>query len=221
MPSIEEALAKKQKLGIDPATLSKLDDKVFANGNDPYFGIARQKVIALKLLLYDFNPTNNPPSALEKKIVQDFLKSIRGNMEFNKALKQIAQMGLAGKGQGALLIGKLITYIYKTRHFDLFGKAFSKLYDHYQSIIDNAKLEENEKISLKEYSNIYDIAHTKAILDGFAKKGFLDGDEEFTEFYKKVQLSSAMIMKIESNYRAPYNKSENIAVDDTTKQSGV
>jgi hypothetical protein len=201
MLSSAAIVEKKQKLGIDESSLIKLEDSGFANIIDPKFGISRKKVMALKLLLFDFNNTDNQPSQLEKKIIQEFLTSIQGDMEFNKELQQIARMDLAGKGRGAMLVGSLIKYTYKTRHIIAFDMAFKKLEKSYDKLISNVKIAEEQKLTIKEYASLYEVAHIQPILETFSKKGFFYGVEYLEGFYQKVIKSAAITMQMKDKYK--------------------
>ena len=201
MASAAEILAKKQKLGIDEIGLERLADPVFANGVDAKFGIARKRVIALKLLLFNFDPIINPPNDVEKKIVQDFFLDIRADIEFSKAVKQIALLGLVGTGRSVALLARLITYIYRTRHIDKFNSAFAKLRLNYSILNNHAELPAERKMSLQEYGNVYDVALVQPILIEYSKAGLLEelvACPQFTDFYGKVMQTVECLALIKS-----------------------
>jgi hypothetical protein len=190
----KEILWKKQKLGIDEENLIKLESDGFANIIDPRFGISRKKVIALKLLLYNFKHNQESPSRMEKKIVQEFLLNIRGDMEFNKELQQIARMELTGKARGAILVGDLIQYTYKTRHIANFNEDFKKLENLNRS-------SEEQKLTLREYANIYELVHIKPFLEQIFVNGLLENHELLLDFYNKIVICYPEIMKIQDKYK--------------------
>lgn len=203
--SKEEILAKKQKLGIDEEHLIKLADEKFANIIDPNFGIARKKVVALKLLLFSFDAVNNLPTTLEKKIVYEFLINIQGDMNFNKELQAIAKMELAGKGRGAVLVSDLIRYTYKTRHVGIFKDVYEKFDKIAGNILYDNTVKEEEKLSLKEFACINDIAQIETILKEFASKEFFYEVEELSIFLNRIIKCAEIIKKIREKYKMVNN----------------
>lgn len=214
----EEIIAEKTRLGINEEILLQLSNEEFAESIEPQFGITRKKVIALKLLSYNVNLKKSTP--IERKIIQDFLKSVRGDMEFNRELKQLASMSLFGTGINGGLLGSLITYTYKTRHLDNFYKAFGKLKHIHKRILNGLHINEQNKITLAEYSNIYDISKMKPIMEYFFQIGLFEGDDELTEFYNQTCDSALIIEKMEQDYRANHlDNPGNIVFDNTKKKS--
>ena len=140
-------------------------------------------------------------------------------MEFNRELKQLASMGLAGTGINGGLLGNLINYTYKTRHLDDFYESFDKLKHNHERIINDLPIAEQHKITLAGYSNIYDISRTRPIMEDFARKGFFEGDDDLTTFYNQTCKSATIIGKMEQDYRASYiDNPGNIVFDNTKKK---
>lgn len=203
--SKEAILAKKQKLGIDEERLMKLADEKFGNIVDANLGIARKKVIALKLLLFSFDAVNNLPNTLEKKIVHEFLINIQGDMNFNKELQAIAKMELAGKGRGAVLVSDLIRYTYKTRHVGLFKEAYEKFDRIAGNILYDNTVKNEEKLSLQEFACINDIAQIETTLKEFASKGFFYEVEELSIFLCRISKCAEIIKKVREKYKMVNN----------------
>lgn len=228
--SAEEIAAKKQLLGIDQVSLSRLSDKKYSDAIDPQFGISNKNLIALKLLSYYARPEiTEKPSEEEKIIVQDFLKAIVGDMKFNKALIKILDKSSANddyvSGISKGMVRNLMTYTYKTRHLDLFTAAFNKLKSNYEKFQRKTKVQEEDKISLSEYSTILDVSKLQPIINLFFQKGFLDGDDDLEKINMQVSESAQIMQEIELEFSKSFSAADKmpgkIVLDNRKKKSSV
>jgi hypothetical protein len=219
----ELELAKKLSLGIDSDSLAQLNNKQYADAIDPRFGISNRNLIALKLLSYYSRPEiTEKPSEAERLLVQDFLKSVKGDMEFNEALTSIAQMSLSGTGISGIVVGDMKVYTYKTRNFRVFTDSFGKLNRNYARAREGLDLIEEDKISLAEYSSVNDMAKLQPIIEDFARKGFFDGDQILEELRNNANESLAILEKMESDFKdSQVAEPGKIAFDHSEKKSSV
>ena len=157
------------------------------------------------------------PTEAEKFVVQYFLKSAQGDMALNKQLREIGSQSLRDTGLSSIAIGNAIQYSFKTRRVETFEEPFERLTKNYNRIINGMELDNEHKISLSEYSNVYDIARVRPTMESYERLGFLDGDQELTTLFSKMKKSEEIMKKMESDYRESYTDEPGRIVFDNTK----
>jgi len=218
-----QPVTKKVVLKTYQDDLAKLDDEKYANAVDPQYGITNRNLIALKILSYYSQPeVQEKPSEIEKAIVQSFLKSIKGDMELNSALKAIAQTALIGTGLNGTIISNILAYTYKTRHINTFNSAFDKLNRNYERALNGEDIDDEDRISLAEYSSIYDVAKLHSLMEPLKQIGFFDGDPILEEFSDRSNKCLEILEKIESDFKdSQVAKPGKLTFDHTEKKSFV
>lgn len=212
----EAAIAiEKQTIGIDEYNLKQLDNKKYANDIDKQLGISNRNTMALKILSFYSIKRKLPftPTILETKIVQDFLRRARGDMEINAALKKIytsagdiMPTGFSTEDQTNsffAVVNEIMAYTYKTRHLETFTQAFPKLVNNFNNWEKNLPSAKESRISLQEYSSVHAVSRIKSVLKNLEQNGFLAGAQDLVMLSNQSNKSFEMLSKMEKSFQIP------------------
>jgi len=215
-----------------------LANKSLANTINSELGISNRDVVALQILSALIYPPIKTKKSLElsdeqKKLVQEFLKDIEGNMKFNGQLEKIEVGAWIKNSISSSLISDMRTFSYKTRHYkgkeQGFSDASHKLFSKYNlgvnltesnemkedkisskkkedkiKLIEKTKDKEEDKISLADYGLIYDISKLNTVMSSLDKAGVFRNNSYFEQLSANCQKSEEIMDKVEKDFRKQF-----------------
>lgn len=126
--------------------------------------------------------------------IQGMLEWAIGNDAFNQALATCASDEELNQYINPYTIPMLRALSYKTRFLDKITKEFDQIYENFKAVQEQGKvLRPKEKISLKQYGILYDIARLNSTLNQLHHMGLINGNEALTSLYEKKEKAAEMI----------------------------
>ncbi len=220
-PSVQPLIANYSKEMI-LITLDSIDKKDLESAKtetskkqETAYGVTHYQEVGLSFLT-DI-ARNIPASPNKLKFAQKFLKEMFGNMAFNTSSKFMMIEGCP-KHIDPIIIRNLNYLTYKSRHLKEFNSIFEKVNKNHNRIINGMVLDDKQKISLKEYSILYDVSRLKEQFDEFNRAGLIESDPELKSLYQKIKKSHEIVSHMEKSFES---KASFITLDNTKKKSHV
>lgn len=175
----------------------------------------------LKGILTLAEKEEHPESALsdaQLSEVQKVLGDLIGDMSTNRKLAAMASMSKRDSGIGSLTINDLREISYRTRNLTLIEPHLDRIWIDFQDVISKQKqLDEREKISLKQFGILYDLAHLNKILKKYDELGFIEGNEKLKQLYAKTQRAETMISYLDKSFDQGFKMPAGAVAFDNTK----
>lgn len=177
-------------------------------------------IIALQVKMDDEEKILNPE---EVTSIQNMLAGLIGDMDTNKKLGTIAAESKQDTGIGPFIIAVLKDISYRTRHLDKIAPALDRIWENFQAVQEGKKiLQEKEKITLKQYGMLYDLANLNNIMENFKKLGLIKGNKKLEKLYKQQQYAAAMVSHLDKTFDQSFQMpAGSVVLDNTQKKSAI
>lgn len=160
---------------------------------------------------------------LQRKEIQTMLAGMIGDMSLNRQLDTLAPMSGADTGIGSIIVGTLKDMSYRTRNLEKIEPDLNKIWENFQAAKDQGKiLADNEKITLKQYGILNDLATLNKTLVEYDKKGLIAGNESLEKLYAQTQRAASIISHLDKTFNQTFTMPPGaVVLDDTHKKSDI
>lgn len=155
--------------------------------------------------------------------IQTMLESMIGDMEINKQLAIIAPLSKQDTGIGSVNTSALKDMSYRTRNLAVIDSEMDKIWSNFQEVASGKKvLEENEKITLRQYGMLYDLANLNKSLEKFNNMGLIKGNASLEKLYARTQQASTMVSHMDQSFNQDFKMPVGaVVLDNTQKKSAI
>ncbi len=219
------------ELSSNPAFAQQLDDNLnnpWADNRDILKGnISRIDAMGLQLTGYirELSPPMADLSQGTKKVVQKFFENAIGNNQLNSFLKQnnVREINHSDYFTNPDTIKEVAYFAYKTRNLNKVEGALDKLTKVHESALAGVPILNDNKLTLKEFAIVSDLAKTFNMLEKLNKAGFIEGSEKLEKIYQSAKKAQEIIANLEKETNKDLqNAGPGILVlDHTVKKSHV
>lgn len=170
-------------------------------------GIDQNTLTAIRELqkIYFFSDLNANEN--NKKNVQHLLVTLIGNMDINKKLSSPAFKRVEHRNNISFyLIEELRAISFKTRHLHKIEPEMDKIWSNFSNFIEHkhSKLKYNQKISIKQYALLHDLAALYKMLGILKQKNLITGNAQLEKIFNYSEQASKIIEYTESLFAANY-----------------
>jgi hypothetical protein len=159
----------------------------------------------------------------EKEKVQSLLVGMIGNQSLNRRIGTLSSMSCRDTGISTIATQPLKDISYRTRNLDQISDDLHEIWDNFQGVLSGSKtLEQNEKITLKQYGILYDLAILNATLETCDKLGLIQGNERLEQLYRQTQPAATIVSHLDNTFNQAFTMPTGAVVfDDTYKKSEI
>ncbi|HAT8266802.1 TPA: hypothetical protein JBA93_13550 [Legionella pneumophila subsp. pneumophila] len=186
-------------------------------------GIQQEFLSNMRLLHKKVNTPEMVLQPEELTNIQNMLAGMISNMDVNKQLDVLAPMSGSETGIGSLTTSAMKDISYRTRHLNKIEGDLDKIWEKFQAAKDHdAILAENEKITLKQYGILHDLATLNKTLEQYDKQGLIAGNEKLEKLYTQTQRAAAMVSHLDQTFNKNFTMpTGSVVFDDTHKKSEI
>lgn len=168
---------------------------------------------------------DNPPSPTTKAFIQKFIENSIGNSQLNAFLNQdaIKGFGYADYLTKSTAVNDIAYFSYKTRNLAKMEDALQKLQNVHEAVLAGKPIDDKDKLTLKEFAVVSELAKTLPILEQLHKSGLIEGNEKLEKMYKNAARAKELISHIEMESTKDLQKSGPgvLVLDNTQKKSHI
>lgn len=163
----------------------------------------------------------NPEVALdsqEKIRVQGMLSGLIGNMNTNKAFGVLSSFSASDTGIPGLTAIALKDLSYRTRNLSKIEPDLDRIFSDFKAAREGTKiLGESEKISLKQFGILYDLANLNKLMEQYNTLGLIEGNQRLEKLYNQTQQAATMISHLDKSFDTEFRMPTGAVVFDNTK----
>lgn len=150
--------------------------------------------------------------AVDKCVSQAALVYFIGNQAGNKLLNQLILDGVLLDHLGWESIRLLRDLSYKTRYLYKLDALIDVMYTNFQMIKAGAVLGEQDKLSLKAYGILHDLAKLNNDLNIIKKIGLINGNQVLLQLYERKEKSVEMMCFFDESFGAQIRSMDGIII---------
>ncbi|CEG56624.1 hypothetical protein [Legionella fallonii] len=186
-------------------------------------GIAEQALINMRNMHKLINTPDTELEPQQRADIQTMMEGMIGDMSMNRQLDILAPMSGSDTGIGSLVVTALKDISYRTRNLKKIEPELDKIWENFEAAKDKGKiLADNEKITLKQYGMLHDLATLNKTLEGYNEKGLIKGNEKLEKLYAQTQRAATMISHLDKTFNQTFTMPIGAVVfDDTKKKSEI
>ncbi|CDZ76975.1 hypothetical protein BN59_01254 [Legionella massiliensis] len=192
-----------------PMSLQELSDES---------GISQEVIQGMRLLESKKSDDALVLSPEEKSAVQDMLVSLIGDMDTNKKIITISPYSRMDSGIGGMTAAEVKDISYRTRNLHKIQPEMDRIWNNFQDALNGEReLATNEKMTLKEFGMLYDLANLNAILEQYNTLGLIEGNDRLEALYQTTQRAATMVRHLDNTFDQQFRAPVGSVVFDRTK----
>lgn len=186
-------------------------------------GIEKSTVEGIRALQIKMDNDNAELDSQQVASIQMMLESLIGNMEINKQLGIIAPLSKQDTGIGSITTSSLKDLSYRTRNLTTIDPQMDQIWSNFQEVLAGKKiLAENEKITLKQYGMLYDLANLNKAFENYDKMGLIKGNVSLEKLYERTQQAATMVGHMDKSFNQDFKMPVGaVVLDNTQKKSEI
>lgn len=185
-------------------------------------GMQEEALINMRLMYKVMNTSDMVLEPQNRTNIQTMLEDQIGNMSINRQLDILAPMSGSDTGIGFLVIKGIKDISYRTRHLKKIEPELDKIWKNFTAATEGEILTDNEKITLKQYGMLHDLAFLNGTLEEYNKKGLIAGNEKLEKLYLQTQRAAKIVSHLDKTFDQNFTMPTGAVVfEDTKKKSQV
>lgn len=141
--------------------------------------------------------------------MQSMLESVVKDIDFHEKLvhwdKDLQQ---EQTGVNHETVHKLHQLAYGTRHLEQIESILESMPHEKPTELDKNQPEKSNKITLKQYAILYDLAELKPLLDEFQKKGLIKGCDRLEQLHRYVTQAETLVKQLDPQFQRVFTPPE-------------
>lgn len=167
----------------------------------------------------------NPPTLETVKLFQEFLENSLGNMELNQFIRSnlYTFSNLHSQAQEFLVTNSGLNNVayltFKTRNLNRVEQVVDKVEKIYNALENDIQLNEQEKLTLKEFGAVIDLGKISDTFETFYQQGMLESNTKLLNLYEQSKNANKVLQKFNkiTSHNLKHEKTDIFLVNNINK----